>query len=46
MTVREAHDIAESLEKNIETLSEVAICFVHIDFETSHKPEHGRFIYL
>ena len=40
MTVRESHDIAESLQMRIEELDEVEQCFVHIDYETTHKPEH------
>jgi divalent metal cation (Fe/Co/Zn/Cd) transporter len=40
MTVRESHDIAESLQMKVEELPEVDKCFVHIDYETSHKPEH------
>ena len=40
MSVRESHDIAESLQMRIEELDEVEQCFVHIDYETTHKPEH------
>ena len=40
MSVKESHDIAESLQFKIESLPEVERCFVHIDYETSHAPEH------
>jgi len=40
MTVRESHDIGESLQKKIEQLPQVNRCFVHIDYECDHKPEH------
>lgn len=35
-----AHDIGESLEIQIEALEEVERAFVHLDFESTHKPEH------
>lgn len=35
-----AHDVAEDLQMKIEKLPEVERAFVHIDYETSHKPEH------
>lgn len=35
-----AHDIGESLEIEIEALDEVERAFVHLDFESTHKPEH------
>jgi divalent metal cation (Fe/Co/Zn/Cd) transporter len=40
MTVAESHDIAEALQIKLERLPEIARAFVHIDFETSHMPEH------
>jgi divalent metal cation (Fe/Co/Zn/Cd) transporter len=33
-----AHDVAEDLQMKIEKLPEVERAFVHIDYETSHKP--------
>ncbi|CAL5056050.1 unnamed protein product [Urochloa decumbens] len=40
MRLREAHTIGESLQEKIEKLPEVERAFVHIDFESTHKPEH------
>jgi len=40
MTVRESHDIAESLQIKLEQLNVVERAFVHIDYETEHQPEH------
>lgn len=40
MSLREAHDIGESLQMKIESLPMVERAFVHLDFETTHKPEH------
>ena len=40
MPLKEAHDIGESLQKKIESLHNVERAFVHIDYETDHKPEH------
>ena len=37
-----AHDIGESLQKRIESLPRVERAFVHLDFETSHLPEHVK----
>ncbi|KAI8818587.1 cation efflux family-domain-containing protein [Fimicolochytrium jonesii] len=42
MLVCEAHDIAEALQNKIETLPNVERAFVHIDYETSHAPEHRK----
>lgn len=41
MPLREAHDIGESLETKIEKHPMVHSAFVHLDFETSHAPEHA-----
>lgn len=40
MPLHQAHDIGESLQFRIEDLDEVERAFVHLDFETGHKPEH------
>lgn len=40
-SVKLAHDVAEELQFKLETLPNVERAFVHIDYETSHKPEHG-----
>ena len=39
-TLREAHDVAEALQMKLESLPNVERAYVHIDYETSHKPEH------
>uniref|UniRef100_A0A0E0GDI1 Uncharacterized protein n=1 Tax=Oryza nivara TaxID=4536 RepID=A0A0E0GDI1_ORYNI len=40
MRLGEAHSIGESLQDKIEKLPEVERAFVHVDFESTHKPEH------
>lgn len=40
MSLRTAHDIGESLQIKLERLPDVARAFVHLDYETSHRPEH------
>jgi cation diffusion facilitator family transporter len=40
MPLKEAHDIGEALQFKVEGLEEVERCFVHLDYETDHKPEH------
>jgi cation diffusion facilitator family transporter len=37
-----SHDIGESLQEKIEQLTNVDRAFVHIDYETTHKPEHRK----
>ena len=39
-TLRTTHDVAEGLQMKLESLPDVERAYVHIDFETSHKPEH------
>jgi cation diffusion facilitator family transporter len=34
------HDVAEELQGKLESLPNVERAFVHIDYETMHKPEH------
>ncbi|KAJ3282886.1 hypothetical protein HK104_010665 [Borealophlyctis nickersoniae] len=43
MTVKESHDIAEALQIKLESLQNVERAFVHIDYETDHRPEHRRY---
>jgi len=43
MLLKEAHDIGETLERQIEKLDLVEKCFVHLDYETTHQPEYYRF---
>lgn len=40
MPLREAHDIGESLQMKLEQLNNVERAYVHIDYESEHKPEH------
>ncbi len=40
MPLQQAHDIGESLQIEIESLQNVDRAFVHLDYETDHKPEH------
>jgi divalent metal cation (Fe/Co/Zn/Cd) transporter len=40
MPLQQAHDIGESLQFRIEELDSVERAFVHLDYETGHKPEH------
>jgi len=38
MSLKEAHDIGESLQIKIEQIEEVERAFVHLDYEYEHKP--------
>ncbi len=42
MPLDEAHDIGEALQIKIEELANVERAFVHLDYETSHAPEHRK----
>ncbi|KAH6585072.1 hypothetical protein BASA60_000697 [Batrachochytrium salamandrivorans] len=42
MLLCEAHDVGEALQVKLETLEEVERAFVHLDYETSHRPEHQK----
>ncbi|KAG0320214.1 hypothetical protein BGZ97_000445 [Linnemannia gamsii] len=37
-----SHDISESLQIKLEALPNVERAFVHVDYETSHAPEHRK----
>ncbi|KAF7730294.1 hypothetical protein EC973_002538 [Apophysomyces ossiformis] len=37
--LRESHDIGEELQTKLESVPSVERAFVHVDYETSHKPE-------
>ena len=39
-SLRDCHDVAEALQMKLERLPDVERAYVHIDYETSHKPEH------
>lgn len=40
-TLLETHDIAEELQFKLESLPDIERAYVHIDYETTHKPEHA-----
>ncbi|KAI9261448.1 putative metal tolerance protein 3 [Phascolomyces articulosus] len=40
--LRDSHDIGESLQIKLESLPQVERAFVHVDYETSHRPEHQK----
>lgn len=40
-TLKETHDVAEELQFKLESLPDVERAYVHVDFETTHKPEHA-----
>ncbi|KAL0805702.1 hypothetical protein Bca101_098193 [Brassica carinata] len=42
LQLKEAHAIGESLQIKLEELPEVERAFVHLDFESRHKPEHSN----
>ena len=39
-SLKETHDVAEGLQTKLESLPDVERCYVHVDYETSHAPEH------
>eukprot|EP01095_Lingulamoeba_sp_RSL-Kostka_P003879 TRINITY_DN14999_c0_g1_i1.p1 TRINITY_DN14999_c0_g1~~TRINITY_DN14999_c0_g1_i1.p1 ORF type:complete len:399 (-),score=110.97 TRINITY_DN14999_c0_g1_i1:103-1299(-) len=41
-SLREAHDIGESLQNKFEKLDIIERAFVHLDYEGEHKPEHNN----
>ncbi|RDW84729.1 putative metal tolerance protein 3 [Coleophoma cylindrospora] len=40
-TLRYTHDVAEELQMKIESLPDIERAYVHVDYETTHKPEHS-----
>jgi cation diffusion facilitator family transporter len=40
MSLKETHDVAEALQTKLESLPDVERAYVHVDYETSHAPEH------
>jgi len=40
-SLRNTHDIAEALQCKLESLPDVERAYVHVDYETTHKPEHS-----
>lgn len=40
MSLRQAHDIGQDLQDKIEQVDRVERCFVHLDWENEHVPEH------
>ncbi|CRG89405.1 Metal tolerance protein 3 [Talaromyces islandicus] len=39
-TLMATHDVAEELQIKLESLPDVERAYVHVDYETTHKPEH------
>ncbi|RJE25478.1 Cation diffusion facilitator 1 [Aspergillus sclerotialis] len=39
-SLRSSHDVAEELQMKLESLPDVERAYVHVDYETTHKPEH------
>lgn len=39
-SLQTTHDVSEELQMKLESLPNVERSFVHVDFETTHKPEH------
>lgn len=40
-SLQETHDVAEELQFKLERLPDVERAYVHVDYETTHKPEHA-----
>lgn len=40
-SLQETHDVAEALQFKLESLPDVERAYVHVDYETTHKPEHA-----
>ncbi|EFX01373.1 cation efflux family protein [Grosmannia clavigera kw1407] len=40
-TLAETHDVAEALQSKLECLPDIERAYVHVDYETTHKPEHA-----
>jgi cation diffusion facilitator family transporter len=40
-SLQATHDVAEELQIKLERLPDVERAYVHVDYETTHKPEHG-----
>ena len=38
MSLRQSHDLGESLEVKLERLDEIERAFVHLDYEWTHRP--------
>ncbi|XP_028410023.1 metal tolerance protein 11-like [Dendronephthya gigantea] len=44
ITLQEAHDVGEPLQRKLEMFSFVERAFVHIDYECEHRPEDEHYI--
>ncbi|GLJ08315.1 hypothetical protein SUGI_0086360 [Cryptomeria japonica] len=42
MPLQQAHDIGEALQEKLESLPDIERAFVHLDYEYTHRPEHGN----
>lgn len=41
--LKRAHDVGEDLEVQIEAIGQVERAYVHLDYDTTHRPEHKIF---
>ncbi|KAI0377435.1 hypothetical protein F5Y04DRAFT_177813 [Hypomontagnella monticulosa] len=39
--LKTTHDVSEGLQIELEKLPKIERAYVHVDYETTHKPEHG-----
>ncbi|GLJ08317.1 hypothetical protein SUGI_0086380 [Cryptomeria japonica] len=42
MPLQQAHDIGEALQEKLESIPDIERAFVHLDYEYTHRPEHGN----
>ena len=40
-SLRDTHGVAEELQSKLEDLPDIERAYVHVDYETTHKPEHA-----
>ncbi|KAK4699608.1 hypothetical protein P7C70_g6654, partial [Phenoliferia sp. Uapishka_3] len=40
--ISKAHDVSQALQDKLEEMPRVSRCHVHVDYETTHKPEHRK----
>uniref|UniRef100_A0A0D6QSN4 Uncharacterized protein n=1 Tax=Araucaria cunninghamii TaxID=56994 RepID=A0A0D6QSN4_ARACU len=42
MPLEQSHNIGETLQEKLESLPDIERAFVHLDYEYTHRPEHGK----
>ena len=40
-SLTDTHDVAEELQSKLKDLLDIERAYVHVDYETTHKPEHA-----